>query len=186
MLFGTRTGHGPNRGWLRLPYPVVQPLRLLRTLPARRTMTSTPHEAAPPSLPLDALEAALEQSHDLKAKVEAVADDLASANDVAKDRIADGATTLPAAQVLQAGVAVELTVQECADDLQQVTRNLAHGVDEVKAVEQVLSRSREALAESETALTASRDAERAASYRPLRSTCRRARRDPAPPSDTRR
>ena len=48
------------------------------------------------------------------------------------------------------GLAVELAVQECADDLQQVTRNLAHGVDEVKAVEQVLSRSREALAESET------------------------------------
>ncbi|MGL6112742.1 MAG: diguanylate cyclase domain-containing protein [Rubrivivax sp.] len=130
-------------------------------------MTSTQTESATPSLPLDALEAALEQSHDVKAKVEAVADDLASANDVAKDRIADGATTLPAAQVLQSGLAVEQTVQECADDLQQVTRNLAHGVDEVKAVEQVLSRSREALAESETALAASRDAERAASHRAM-------------------
>ncbi|MGL6110693.1 MAG: hypothetical protein ACRC2B_11415, partial [Rubrivivax sp.] len=128
-------------------------------------MTSTPTKPASPSLPLVALEAALEQSHDVKAKVEAVADDLASANDVAKDRIADGATTLPAAQVLQSGLAVEQTVQECADDLQQVTRNLAHGVDEVKAVEQDLSRSREELAESETALAASRDAERAASHR---------------------
>jgi|PlaIllAssembly_1097288.scaffolds.fasta_scaffold19694_2 diguanylate cyclase (GGDEF)-like protein len=130
-------------------------------------MNSIPQESAPRSLPLDALEAALEQSHDVKAKVEAVADDLASANDVAKDRIADGATTLPAAQVLQSGLAVELTVQECADDLQQVTRNLAYGVDEVKTVEQVLSRSREALAESEEALTASRDAERIASHRAM-------------------
>ena len=97
----------------------------------------------------------------------ACADDLASANDVAKDRMAGGVTTLPAAQVLQTGLAVELTVQECADDLQQVTRNLAHGVAEVKAVEQALSRSREALAESQEALAASRDAERTASQRAM-------------------
>ena len=82
--------------------------------------------------------------------MEAVADGLASANDVAKDHIADGVTTLPAAQVLQSGLAVEQTVQECADDLQQVTRKLADGVDDVNAVEQVLSRSREALAEPES------------------------------------
>jgi diguanylate cyclase (GGDEF)-like protein len=130
-------------------------------------MTSTSHESNHRPLPLDALEAALEQSHEVKAKVEAVADDLSSANEVAKDRIADGAATLPAAQVLQAGLAVELSVQECADDLQQVTLNLANGVDEVKAVEQVLSQSREALAESETALAASRDAERTASHRAM-------------------
>lgn len=130
-------------------------------------MTSNPHESASPSLPLDALAAALEQSHDVKAKVEAVADDLSSANDVAKDRMAEGATTLPAAQVLQSGLAVEQTVQEVAGDLQQVTRNLAHGVDEVKAVEQVLTRSREALAESEEALAASREAERVASHRAM-------------------
>jgi diguanylate cyclase len=61
-------------------------------------MTSPPHESEPRSLPLDALEAALEQSHDVKAKVEACANDLASANDVAKDRMAEGATTLPAAR----------------------------------------------------------------------------------------
>jgi diguanylate cyclase (GGDEF)-like protein len=130
-------------------------------------MTSNQQESAPLSLPLDALETALEQSHDVKAKVEAVADDLASANDVARDRMAEGATTLPAAQVLQAGLAVEQTVQEVAGDLQEVTSNLAHGVDEVKAVEQVLSRSREALAESEEALAASRKAERAASHRAM-------------------
>lgn len=119
----------------------------------------TPHPA-----PLDALEAALAQSHDVKAKVEAVVDDLGMANDVAKDRLARGTTTLPAAQVLQTGLAVELTVQECADDLQQVTRNLVQGMDKVKAVGQALVRSREALAESQQALAASRDAERAASH----------------------
>ncbi|MDP3822415.1 MAG: GGDEF domain-containing protein [Burkholderiales bacterium] len=130
-------------------------------------MTPNPQDPALPSLPLDALGAALEQSHDVRAKVEAVADDLASANDVAKDRMAEGATTLPAAEVLETGLAVERTVQEVADDLQQVTRNLAHGVGEVKAVEQALIRSREALAESEEALAASRDAERSASHRAM-------------------
>lgn len=69
-------------------------------------MTSTTHESALRSLPLGALEAALEQSHNVTAKVEAVAEDLASANDVAKDRMAEGATTVSAAEVLQAGLAV--------------------------------------------------------------------------------
>ena len=136
----------------------------------RTTMALIPKEPHPASFPidaLDALEVALEQSHEVKAKVEAVADDLALANEVAKERIAEGTTTLPAAQVLQAGIAVEVTVQECADDLQQVTRNLAHGVDEVKAVEQALTRSRDALAESEAALASSRNAERVASHKAM-------------------
>jgi hypothetical protein len=114
-------------------------------------MPAPPSEPGSPSAPLHAVEAALEQSHDVKAKVDAVAGDLASANEVATDRMAEGATTLPAAQVLQTGLAVELTVQEVADDLHQVTRNLAQGVDDVKAVEQTLARSREALADSEAA-----------------------------------
>lgn len=112
---------------------------------------------------LHALDTALDQSHDVKAEVEACADDLGSANNVAKARIADGATTLPAAQALRSGLAVELRVQGCADGLQQVTDNLAHGVAEVKAVELALNRSREALAESEAALAVSRNAERTAS-----------------------
>jgi diguanylate cyclase (GGDEF)-like protein len=130
-------------------------------------MTPTLHQSTSPTLPIDALEAALEQSHDVKAKVEAVADDLATSNEVAKARMAEGATTMPAALVLETGEAVEQTVQECADDLQQVTNNLAHGVDEVKAVEQALSQSRQALLDSQQALAASRDAERSASERAM-------------------
>jgi diguanylate cyclase len=99
--------------------------------------------------------------------VEACADDLASANDLVKVRIAEGETTLSAPQALQNSVAVELQVQECADDLRQVTDNLAQGVGEVKKVEQALSRSREALVESEVALETSRQAEREASRRAM-------------------
>jgi diguanylate cyclase len=130
-------------------------------------MTSTNTEAPAPSATLNALETALDQSHGVKAKVEACAEDLASANDLVKVRIAEGATTLPATQALRNGVAVELKVQECADDLQQVTDNLAHGMGEVKQVEQALSRSREALVESEAALATSRQAERAASLQAM-------------------
>lgn len=113
---------------------------------------------------LHLLDAALDQSHDVKAEVEACAEDLGLANDLAEARIADGATTLPADQALRNGQAVEQRVQGCADELQQVTDNLAHGVAEVKAVEQALSRSRAALAESEAALAVSRNAERVASH----------------------
>lgn len=111
---------------------------------------------------LHTLGRALDQSHDVKVEVEACVEDLGSANALAKDRISDGATTLHAAQALQNGLAIELRVQGCADDLQRMTDNLTHGLDEVKAVEQALNRSRAALAESEAALTASRNAERMA------------------------
>ncbi|WP_310384231.1 GGDEF domain-containing protein, partial [Roseateles sp.] len=131
-------------------------------MPASPAESVEPTEAAVPSHILHVLDKALGQSHGVKAEVEAVAEDLGSANDQAKVNIAEGATTLPAAAALQDGLAVERRVQAVADDLQLVTDNLARGVNEVKAVEQALERSREALAESEAALAASRDAERAA------------------------
>jgi diguanylate cyclase (GGDEF)-like protein len=116
---------------------------------------------------LHVLDQALDQSHDVKAEVEACADDLGTANDKAQASIADGTNMLPAAEALQAGQAVEGRVQACADDLQQVTDNLARGVDEVKAVEQALARSRAALADSQQALALSRSAERLASQKAM-------------------
>ncbi len=127
------------------------------------TMPSIPDEAAAPFRILHVLDKALDQSHEVKAEVEAVVEDLGSVNEVAKARIQGGATELPADQVLRDGLAVEVRVQAVADDLEQVTDNLADGVDEVKAIELALSQSRSALAESEAALAASRNAERAAS-----------------------
>lgn len=131
------------------------------------TMTPSQHETPLPSSTLNALEMALDQSHEVKAKVEACASDLATANGLVKDRITEGETVLPAAEALENSVAVEAQVLECADDLKQVTDNLAQGVAKVKEVEQNLNRSHEALAQSETALAASRDAERAASRRAM-------------------
>ncbi|MCV2351806.1 GGDEF domain-containing protein [Paucibacter sp. Y2R2-4] len=125
-------------------------------------MTSQPTATAPPDT-LNALESALDKSQEVKVKVEDCADDLAVASDLAKARIARGEKMLPADQVLQNTKAIGIKVQDCADDLQEVADTLAYGVAEVKDVEQALIRSREALAESEAALAASRHAERAAS-----------------------
>ena len=130
-------------------------------------MTSSAHEPPLPSSTLNALEAALDQSHEVKAKVEACADDLATANDIVKERITEGETLLPAAEALENSVAVEIQVQECADDLKQVTDNLAQGLGQVKEVEEALSRSHEALRESRTALATSREAEQLASRRAM-------------------
>lgn len=126
-------------------------------------MPPPPADPATPSRVLHVLDAALDQSQDVKAEVEAVVEGLGVANDHAKAKIATGATTLPAAEALNDGLAIEQRVQGVADGLQQVTDNLAHGVDEVKGVEQALARSRAELAESQAALAASRNAERMAS-----------------------
>ena len=83
------------------------------------------------TLPADApkaLDLALKQSHEVKAKVEACAEDLASANHGVKQKIVDGATTLPAKEALEDSEVVEAKVQECADDLVGVTDTLAQGI----------------------------------------------------------
>ncbi len=147
----------------------VQPVRChtdtggIGAYAAVHTMSSRPPDPGHPSRLLNALDAALDQSQDVKAKVEACAEELGSANVLAETEIARGATTMPAAQALQNGLVVESQVQDIADDLQQVTNNLAHGVAEVRAVERALAQSRRALAESGAALAASRSAEHIAS-----------------------
>lgn len=117
--------------------------------------------------PPAALEQALEQSHDVKAKVEACAEDLALKNEAVQQEIVNGATTLPADQALQDNQVVEATVQECADDLEEVTATLARGIADIKQVEIALNRSRAALAEAETALLTAQEDERHATLRAL-------------------
>jgi predicted signal transduction protein with EAL and GGDEF domain len=114
-----------------------------------------------------ALEQALEQSHEVKDKVEACAEDLALENEAVQQEIDNGATTLPADQALQDSQVVEATVQECADDLDEVTATLARGIADIKQVEIALDRSRMELAETETALLAAQEDERHAKLRAL-------------------
>lgn len=122
-----------------------------------------------PAAPISpvALEQALQQSHDVKAKVEACAEDLTQANQGTKRTIAAGATTLPARQTLDHNEAVETTVQECAEDLESVTKTLAQGIDELKVVEVALASSRTALAETTAALASALASEEQANLRAL-------------------
>lgn len=119
------------------------------------------------SAPPAALEQALEQSHDVKAKVEACAEELGLRNEAVQQEIADGATTLSADKALQDSLVVEATVQECADDLDQVTSTLAQGIADIKQVEVALIRSRAALVQAETALLSAQEDERRAALRAL-------------------
>ena len=114
-----------------------------------------------------ALKQALEQSHEVKAKVEACVEDLALANDNAKKSIAGGSTTLPAKQTLHHNEAVENKVQECAEDLDSVTKTLAQGIDEIKLVEVALAKARTALAETTLSLASAQEGEERAIRRAL-------------------
>jgi len=130
-------------------------------------MSASPSGAGKSSRTLHVLDTALDQSLEVKAELDAVAGDLGSVNDLAQATMADGATTLPASDVLRNGLATEQRLEECAEDLQQVAENLVHGVDAVKAVEYALSQSRDALVASEAELAMARAAERTASLRAL-------------------
>lgn len=115
----------------------------------------------------DALDLALEQSHEVKAKVEACADDLATANEITREQIAGGETLLSAHKTLLDGTAVESKVQECADDLQDVTESLAQGIEDLAQTESALTESREILADTQAALATSQEEERDARRRAL-------------------
>ncbi len=115
----------------------------------------------------DALDMALVQSHEVRDKVEECAEDLASKNQAIKQQISQGETSLPAHESLQEGERVEAKVQQCADDLQQVTETLAQGVDDLKRVEAALAGSREALVRTESSLADAQEAERRSSLRAM-------------------
>jgi diguanylate cyclase (GGDEF)-like protein len=130
-------------------------------------MSSDRVEKTGPADSPDALDLALEKSHEVKAKVETCADDLASANEVVKEKIAGGTTLLSAHQALLDGTAVEGKVQECADDLHELTETLAQGIDDLAQTEIALTESREILADTQAALAVSQEEERAARRRAL-------------------
>ena len=122
--------------------------------------------AAPVAKPV-ALELVLEQTQDVKAKVEAAADDLASANDIVKKSLAEGTTTLTAHKALATSEKVESKVQECADELHEVNETLAQGIGDLKQAEIALMESRKALADTEVALATAQEEEKKARQRAM-------------------
>ena len=114
-----------------------------------------------------ALERALEQNVDAKAKVEEAAGDLALANESVKKQIAEGATSVSAHQALANTKKVESKVQECVADLHEVNETLSHGIDDLKRTEIALTQSRKALADTEGALATAEEEEKKANLRAL-------------------
>ena len=106
----------------------------------------------------------MEMNNEVKAKVEACAENIESTNAVVQRKIANGATTLSAAKALAQGRQVEDQIDEVALDLDKVTDTLARGIEELKQLEVDLSKSRAALAQSNSSLAASREAEKEARH----------------------
>ncbi len=114
-----------------------------------------------------ALELALEQSQDVKAKVEECANDVGEANVVIKGRMADGATTLSASKTLAIGSQLESKVQECADDLLEVTESLTTAVVDLRTTKAELKAAKQALAKSQSDLAVSQEGEKKAKLEAL-------------------
>ncbi len=91
---------------------------------------------------------ALDQSEQVKAKVEECATDLSSVNTVLKQEIAAGVPLQAVEEALSKSEGVEAKVQECADDLATVNDSLAEEIDERHRMEDELSSSEAALRES--------------------------------------
>lgn len=102
------------------------------------------HTASPESEPAS-LVLAVDQTHDVKEKLELCADNLGSSNDVAQKRRAVGASSLSADKSQANNERIQREVQECANDLSELTETLIYGIAEVK------EQARNALAESQNA-----------------------------------
>ena len=123
-----------------------------------------------PPLPIETsvpLALAKDQIQEVQEKVEAAADDLGKANEDVKEKIAEGATTVPAQKALADGEKVESQVQEAAAGLLEVNDTLAHATQDLGQTQLALTKARQELADTEASLTMARDAEKEARQRAL-------------------
>ena len=94
------------------------------------------------------LSRALNQSEQVKDKVEQCAADLSSVNAVLKEEMAEGMSTHEVERALDMSEEVEVKVQQCAEDLAAVNDALAQEIDERHQLEHQLSKSDAALSQS--------------------------------------
>jgi diguanylate cyclase len=140
-------------------------------LEQQRYMTSDRnHTVSPVDEPVS-LTLAIDQTHDVKEKLGLCADNLGSSNDVAKKRKAAGANPLSADKSLANNERVQREVQECANDLCELTETLIDGIDEVKEQTRIaLAESKNALANTEAALATAQESEKRAHLGALRDS----------------
>src|ERR1700689_2563985 len=131
-------------------------------------MTSDRNPTSSPVNEPASLELAVDQTQDVKEKLELCADNLGSSNEVAKKRKALGASSLSADKTLANNERVQREVQECANDLYALTETLIDGIAEVKEQARIaLAKSQNALANTEAALVSAQEEEKMAHLRTL-------------------
>lgn len=111
----------------------------------------SPHPTPPDdagAAPHAPLVRALDQSEQVKVKVEECATDLSSVNTVLRAEIAEGVPLQAVEEALERSEEVEAKVQECVDGLATVNDALAEEIDERHHLEDKLSTSDAALAHS--------------------------------------
>lgn len=113
--------------------------------PQKATAESNP--AAPPS-PAQLI-SALDQSEQVRDKVEQCASDLSSVNGVLRKVIDGDAQMHHAGQAINLSEQVEATVLQCADELATVNNTLSEEIDERRNLDRALATSSAALAESQ-------------------------------------
>lgn len=91
---------------------------------------------------------ALDQSEQVRDKVEECAAELSSVNAVLKEEITDGVPLDQVERALDMSEGVEVKVQQCAEDLAAVNDALAEEIDERKDLEHQLSKTTAALSRS--------------------------------------
>jgi len=134
-------------------------------------MTSDRNHIASPVNEPASLVLAVDQTHDVKEKLELCADNLGSSNDVAKQRKALGASSLSADKTLANNERVQREVQECANDLFALTETLIDGIAEVREQSRMaLAESQDALAHAEAALVSAQEEQKMAHRRTLRDS----------------
>jgi GGDEF domain-containing protein len=134
-------------------------------------MTSDRNHIASPVNEPASLVLAVDQTHDVKEKLELCADNLGSSNDVAKQRKAVGASSLSADKTLANNERVRREVQECANDLFALTETLIDGIAEVREQSRMaLAESQDALTHAEAALVSAQEEQKMAHRRTLRDS----------------
>lgn len=114
--------------------------------------TESSREPASPR-PLDE---ALSQTQDVRARLDSGAQELFVIKEVLKQELPAEVQTGDVAQALEKHGELEEKVQECADDLQDVTKTLAAEVARRRQLERTLDETRADLAGSEAELAARR------------------------------
>ena len=117
-------------------------------------MSSNAKETATPAVvKAPPLVTALNQSEQVKDKVEECAQELSSINEVLKQEVTEHLPLEQVEQALHQSEEVEVKVQECADDLSLVNQALGEEIRERKKLERKLAESKIELADTQAQLS---------------------------------